>query len=818
MNIFGAAITSALRRQHSSDAESSDKEDDTEPDTNSNKEYMPPSSKPDDKPPPKVSNSTKVSEKGGLFESDDEDNLFDTLVKKPVSGSKDVAKTQSNTVPSLPNNNTKTQKEKDPLDNEPPSLSWKNDNSKSTMGLFSDDDDDLFGIPNAAKKNDISVLGTEAPITKESPPKITPVPSKSEESAASRPTSIFASPPECPTPSEPVIISEPLKTSHSLFSSPSDDDDDLFSSLPKPIEKKPPASAFMRDPPPLPPQSSAKKAESFSKGPTLPDMSPNSNNNKSIKVNHEEKPKETSSLFGSLSDEEDIFSPGPPSKNSQPVPSLPSKEETDPFGEPQLVKKSTATQSSESENQLGKEATEGVSVFPDESPNKNSNQSPRFDQSKSSSKGPSISFSETNNDIARVSKEDDIFNSTEDDLFDVTDRLPKTSSSSLKGDSSSPLTNDAQLQTNSETSTVVSEDAVTSATPGSLKDDPSAFSEKTPDPVSVLSSPVKPDASGTEKPKESAVKPPVGGVALFIGKELDAQINKQKTLLKTVKDKNKQNIDDIFGDMNDFESEDDDQNTRLVDDDSSDELFGISSGQGKSQRSSSVLHRQSPPLLPEEIQDNSKAENDLFSIKQKSPEVHKEISQRIPIKSDEEPDRSPDSTTDQQDFKSDKPENFEEGKKTKEISPRKKPPVGGVSVFGGSAMRNNELFAKVLQRKSMLACDSDSSEEDAPTKPADTAKPLILPTEKGTTVKPLILPTEKGTTVSKSERPVSAVSPHSIYPPVFSPERPASRSGGDEDAVSFDDPATQSNVLQSLNKVRFQICTFFPKFIYCKHI
>ncbi|XP_050734382.1 WASH complex subunit 2-like isoform X2 [Eriocheir sinensis] len=802
VNIFGAAITSALRRQHSSDAESSDKEDDTEPDTNSNKEYMPPQLKPDDKPPPKVSNSTKVSEKGGLFESDDEDNLFETPVKKPVSGSKDVAKTLANTVPSLLDNNTKTQEEKDPLDNEPPSLSWKNDNSKSTMGLFSDDDDDLFGIPTTTKKNDISVPGTEAPITKESPPKITPVPFKSEESAASRPTSIFASPPECPKPSEPVNISEPLKTSHSLFSSPSDDDDDLFSSLPKPIEKKPPASAFMRDPPPLPPQSSAKKAESFSKGPTPPDMFPNSNNNKSIKVNREEKPKETSSLFGSLSDEEDIFSPGPPSKNSQAVPSLPSKEETDPFGEPQLVKKSTATESCESENQLGKEATEGVSVFPDESPNSDSNQSPRVDQSNSFSKGSSNSFSDTNNDIAIVSKEDDIFNSTEDDLFDVTKRLPKTSSSSLKEDSSSPLTNDAQLQTNSKTSPVVSEDAVTSSTPRSLKDDLSALSEKTSDPVSVSSSPVEPDASGTEKPKESVVKPPVGGVALFIGKELDAQINKQKTLLKTVKNKNKQNIDDIFGDMNDFEDEDDDQNTHLVDDDSSDELFGISSGQGKSQRSSSVLLRQSPPLLPEEIQDNSKAENDLFSIKQKPPEVQEEISQRIPIKSDDEPDRSPDSTTTQQDLKSDKPENLEEGKETKEISPRKKPPVGGVSVFGGSAMRNNELFAKVLQRKSMLACESDSSEEDAPTEPADTAKPLILPTEKGTTVKPLILPTEKGTTVSKSEKPVSPVSPHSIYPPVFSPDRPASRSGGDEDAVSFDDPATQSNVLQSLNKTR----------------
>lgn len=738
-----------------------------------------------------------MSEKGGLFESDDEDNLFDTLVKKTVSDSKDVAKPQSNTVPSLPDNITKPQEEKDPLDSEPPSLSLKSDHSKSTMGLFSDDDDDLFGIPTTTKKNDISVPGTEAPIIKESPPQITPVPFKTEESVVSRPSSVFASPPECPTPSEPVSISEPLKTSNSLFSSPSDDDD-LFSSLPKPLEKKPSASAFLRDPPPLPPQSSAKKAESFSKGPTLPDIFPTSYKNEPVEINHAEKPKEKSRLFGSLSDEEDIFPPDPSSKNSQPVPSQPITEETDPFGEPQLVKKSTATESSEDENQLRKEVTEGVSVFPDEFPNNDSSQSPSFDESNSFSKGPANSFSDTINDIAVVSKEDDIFNSTEDDLFDVTKILPKTNTSSFKGDSSSSWTKDEQLQTNSKILPIVSEDTVASGTSRSLKDDPSALNEKNADPESVLSSSVEPDVSGTEKPKGSAVKPPVGGVALFIGKELDAQINKQKTFLKSVKNKNKPNIDDIFGDMNDFENEDGDQNIHLVDDDSSDELFGNSSRQGESQRSSSVLYRQSPPLLPEEIEDNSRAENDLFSIKQKPPEVQKEISQRIPTKSDGEPDRSPNSTTDQQNFKSDKQENFED-KITKEISLRKKPPVGGVSVFGGSAMRNNELFAKVLQRKSMLACDNDSSEEDSPTEPADTAKP----TEKDTTVKPPVLPTEKSTTVSKSENPPSAVSPHSIYPPVFSLDRPSSRSGGDEGAVSFDDPATQSNVLQSLNKVRF---------------
>lgn len=750
---------------------------------------MLPPLKPDVKSPLKTSNVIEASETGSLFESDDEDNLFDTFVKRPTSVTKDGEKKHSNTVSSLPENNAKFQEKKDLLDNEPPSLSWKNDNSKSTTGLFSDDDDDIFGTPVTRKESDISVPGTEVPITKESSPKISPVPFKSEESAASKPTSIFASPPDLPTPSEPVSISEPFKTSHSLFSSPSDDDDDLFSSISKPAEKNKSALSFTRDPPPLPPLSSAREPKPFSKGLIQPDVFPHSDNNEPLKVNLKENPKETSSsLFSSLSDEEDIFSPAPSPKNSQIAPSLPSNKKTDSSVEPQLVENPTAVENSKDKNHIGKET---INVFPDGPSNSNSNQSTRVHHSSSFSEA-SLNLPLETNDVAIISKEDDIFKSTEDDLFGDSKSLPEPSSSFLTvSDSSSPLTTNVQLQRNSEVLPTVSENAAPSVIPRSLEDNPSTSNKRTPDP-NVLSFHAKPDSAGTEKPEESAVKPPVGGVALFIGKELDAQINKQRTLLKSVEKENKQKIDTIFGDVHDRGNEDNQNNGPPYDD--SDDIFSISSRNSTSQLTSSVLHRQSPPLLPEETEGNSEAENYLFSTKQIPPKVQEKISKIIPVKSDE-PDWCPDTTTDPQDIKSDKLENHEKGKESKETSPTKKPPVGGVSVFGGSGMKNSELFAKVLQRKSMLACESDSSEEDVCTESTDIAKPSIL------SAKTLILPTEKDTS-SKPEMPVNATSSHSIHPPVFSPECPASKSGGDEDGVSFDDPATQSNVLQSLNKVR----------------
>lgn len=724
----------------------------------------------------KTSNAMKVSEKGGLFDSDDEENLFVTVVKRPISFTKNVEKIQTKTESSRPEDNRKTQ-EKDLLNSESSSLSWQNNNSKSTTGLFSDDDDDLFGIPTTKNESSISVHGSGSPVIKEKPPRMCPLPSESEESQASRPAFVSTFQPEYSTPSRPIGISELPKNSHSLFSSPSDDD--LFSSIPQPIQKTNPSSAIMRDPPPLPTQSSVIEAGSFKEDPTQPDMFLYSSNNEPIKANLEENPKETSSsLFSSPSDEEDFFSPVHPIKNSTVVPFSPSKE-LEPSVEPQLIKNPIPKETTIKTKYLKKEATE-ESSFPDMSPNIYSNQNACATVSDKSYKRPYLG-SEKNKDIV-VDNKEDIFYSTEEELFGVTERLLEPSSSSLKErDSSSPLIPDVQLQDNSEILSIPSEDAATSVLPESPKDDPSILNERTPYPQNVVPIHREPNASGTEKQKDGA-EPPASSVTLSTGKELDAEISKQ-----TTQNINKQKIDDIFGDESNFEKEHDYQYKGLIFDKNHDGKFA-SSGNLRSHHTGTLLQRQSPPLLPEEIQNHSKAEND-FSIKQKSPTVQEKNSQRILIKSDDQLDKHSDIISDQQKLKLDKSENDEERKEKKEISSSRKPPVGGIFVFGDSATKNSELFAKVLQRKSMLACESDSSEEDAPTDSADTT--------------PSILPTGKGTTLSKPVMSPAAVFPHSTYSPVFSLDHPESKPGEDEDGVSFQDPATLSNVLQSLNKVRF---------------
>lgn len=832
VSIFGSAITSALRRQQSSDEESSDNDDFKEPDTKSNKDPTPPpskpianiksnkdstpalpkpdtytksskdstpsSSKPENKSPQKTSNAVKLPEKGGLFDSDDEDNLFDNLVKKPLSLGKHTEKTQNSTKPSPPESSPPKPREENLVDSDSHNLSWESSNTKPTAGLFSDDDDDLFGIPPSTKKSDPLVPYTEPTVTKESPPKIVPAPSRTEEPPASKPATLFTSPPEYPPASDPVSTSKLPKTSHSLFSSSDDEDEDLFSTITKPVEKTNTASAFMREPPPLPPQSSAKEIESVSKAPTQSNVTHSLNNNRDAKVNTEESPKETSSLFGSPSDDDDIFSPLSISKNSNVFPPLPSKEEIEPTVEPHLDQKAAATGSINNTDHLCKETTEGISIFPEELPHNYSNQSAKGDQNSKVSEEPTNVFSEERKDTDIIHKDDGMFNSVEDKLFDETETLLKPSNVMPKEeDSCSVLTPDTQFHANSETSPVAS-DIASTALPKPLKEDFNTLNESTPDPLNIVPPERESDIFRKEKPKEGAFKPPVGGVALFGGKELDAQLNKQKNLLKTAK--KRQEIDDIFSDENE-----DDQSKDHIFDDSTD-IFGISGGNSESHHSHSVLHRQSPPLLPEEIENNSRSENDLFSPKQNPPESQEETPHRITVQSDDEPDRSPDTTSDLPGL-ADNTEN-NEPKEDKEISPRKKPPVGGISMFGGSAMGNNELFAKVLQRKSMLACESDSSEEDSPTESRDTTKPSTIP------AKPSVLPTEKGATLPKSTVNANAASSHSIYPPVFSPNAKGSKSGGDEGGFSFDDPATQSNVLQSLNKVKSHICSFVSRVSY----
>ncbi|KAK8753450.1 hypothetical protein OTU49_004503, partial [Cherax quadricarinatus] len=126
----------------------------------------------------------------------------------------------------------------------------------------------------------------------------------------------------------------------------------------------------------------------------------------------------------------------------------------------------------------------------------------------------------------------------------------------------------------------------------------------------------------------------------------------------------------------------------------------------------------------------------------------------------------------------------EQGQQTK---PRKKPPVGGVSMFSSGSSGLGELFSRVQQRKSMLAPESDSSDNSDGSPPKDV---------------PQALPTRQMTAAVSSHPNIAPTSPLSPLSPVFTPGLIYPKTGGRESGVSFDEPATTTTTLQSLNKGR----------------
>lgn len=859
VNIFGAAITKAIRKQHSSDEEPSD---DEVSNATTTKVIQPPPSKPVEKASQKPA-SVKMPVKGGLFDSDDDENLFDTLVAKPASVANDV---KTNSAGAASGNKTKADDKKSHIQNElSPNLSSKDSIAKSTGGLFSDEEDGIFGIPTTVKGKD-----TSSPANKsfsEKSPKVQKETIKAEEQTvkASRPASLFT-PPDYPVPSQPVNISEPPKSNISLFSSPSDDDDDIFSSISKPIQKADQGSVFMTDPPPLPPQASKSEAEVTSKG--LSQLGAHDDSNKPTKASLEEKPKESlsESLFSSTSDE-DIFSSVTTHKNSPKIaaPEV-NKEraELSKSGEkPDLCTKTAAVMSSKSTSYSETEGNGGIFGSPTEDIFKPISQPPKNElkqgevikQSDESKESPVKSLPKKDTTTGAISKDDSIFGST-DDLFGISEKLskPDDSSSKEKESSQDPVKPDKQ-QINSTTSSVAPEDSK-KADSRLLKGDHSNSVNEITLPPSPASPESKPSAA--QKPKVTATKPPVGGVALFGGKELAAQINKRKTLLEPAEEK-EQKTENIFDDVQESVSESEDHSKPLIFDDSDDDIFG-NNPQNSVKSTSSSLFRQSPPLLPGESENISKkqepqippllpgesenipkqqesqippllpgesenisknqepqippllpGERQNISIKQEthSPPVLPTESENIskkqepkklpilqpkPIILDSESKKSQDIDNDLQKLKPEKSE--EESKEDnvqKEIKPRKKPPIGGVSMFGSGGMGGSELFAKVLQRKSMLAPESDSSDEDTPTEPTEATK-ATTPAEEKDTAQPK--------RVISVVSPVSPLSPLSPISPVFAPDSHEPKSGGTESSISFDDPASHNNVLQSMNKTR----------------
>ena len=776
VSIFGTAITSALRQhQQSSDEEPSD---DDVPNTNTTKHTQPPPPKPDERVLQKPANvKMPVKGTGGLFDSDEDENLFDTFVRKPVSVTHDVNTTHSSAVSSRSENIMKGEDKKSHMDNQFDfNQSGKDSISKSAAEFFSDEEDSIYNIPKTVKNK---------PLPEKSPKVIAEATNPEVEAVkASRPPSLFT-PPDHQIPSQPVNISDLPKSNHSLFSSPSDDDD-IFSSISKPVPKASHASAFMTDPPPLPPQSSNNHTESASK--ELPQLGAldNADINESTKDVPQENSKESvsSSLFSSTSDE-DIFSSLTTNKDSPQISAPQANKEKNEFSksgrESELGTKTAATLNSKNKSHSEMKTSGGIFHSPtdnifkpiSQTPDNESKQDEVSDQGDGACKGLSNLFPKKDTDIHSNKKDDNLFGST-DDLFGVTEKSQNTDDSSrTKEDSHGPLKSDIHHQVDLTTSSMESGDDKNETSRLPEEDNSKTLNETTL-PTSLSSSQSTLSPAVTHESKLDATKPPVGGVALFGGKELAAQINKRKTLLEPAGEKEQKIENNIFDDVQDLVSEGESHSKTVMYDDSDDDIFGDSTGSSKKSISTS-LYRQSPPLLPEEAEK-------FFSQEQEPERVQIPKSKHTNV--DGKTKNSHDIDTDQQKPKPDKSEDEnKEEMANKEIKSKRKPPVGGVSMFGSGGMRGSELFAKVLQRKSMLAPESDSSEEDTTTEPTGATKPTT-PSE------------EKGTAPSKLVVPVSPVSP-------ISADVRESKPGGEESSVSFNDPATHSNVLQSVNKVSF---------------
>ena len=190
------------------------------------------------------------------------------------------------------------------------------------------------------------------------------------------------------------------------------------------------------------------------------------------------------------------------------------------------------------------------------------------------------------------------------------------------------------------------------------------------------------------------------------------------------------------------------------------------------------------------VDDKNMSEKDIMSTQKQALNLPNKLSEsepkpQLPDKEHSPPKEKP---TD-----SDVPASKTEGNENKtEISSiqKRKKPVGGVSLFGGS-----ELFAKINQRKSMVGNDvSDDSgaEETLPDEKQDVEE-KVNETSNKVVVEP----------IEKKEKPKNLSSTNNLKPPTLEvPQSSSETSPISDDSVSFDVPVSTST-LQSLNKVMY---------------
>ncbi|XP_047497802.1 WASH complex subunit 2A-like [Penaeus chinensis] len=833
ISIFGSAITSAIRRQQSSDSEQSEKDDSDWNGSRKSSISTPKLTKPASKPESPIVQTiatVKVAPPAsrggggdGLFDYDDDDDLFGSVVKK-------------NTI--LPEKTQTDSREEKPV----PIAGTATASIQKEMpkrGLFSDDDDDdLFSIPGKTEKK----------------PTIPPIASVTEKhltgKAVSGSSSLFSDPEEDglfgavvsskpnisqeqPKSTNPVKVPNISQKNSSLFSSPSDEDDLFSGPINSQVSKAPMASTL--EPPPIT-SSAASKTDVINDlfgSPTSEDSLFTSNASISSKTNtslqkdkkivigqenscQPEKteskvqvPSATSSIFHSQSDDDDLFA----------VPKSTSKG-TSELG---VAHKENLTSSAfkTTQNSLTPSADSDIFGSPEDDlfvekvkseviePMKKASGSISSQQNKVDSK----SSSQIDDNVTKIpegtaqshateKKPVSLFGSPEEeDIFSLgksntkSDPLENRPSNSLKPNILGGMSDDddifsscprpAKQKEINVTPTVLSDreqsEVRTSSEHKSIKEN-----QATVDKESRVSS-----LKDSAQPTLSTTKAPVGGVALFGNDELRAKVSERKSMLNSEQEKAKIAIEKAPKEEVKKEKSDLISNQILFDGESDDDIFGISQVTTKQTRSH-IPGRGSPPPLPSEICNVSstsspeKVSSTVVVPKQSNSPDKKEIEDSPSVVQKEEENQE-----EKLDAVDDSKESKRKEESSEEIKPKKKPPVGGVSMFGGGGLGGSELFAKVTQRKSMLEGSESYSDGESKIGDANTLTHSIEIEQEEKKV-PKMSPASK--TVVNTTATASTLQSLGVRSPEV-------KSGGLENSISFDEPVT-TNTLDSINKSR----------------
>lgn len=826
INIFGSAITSAIRRQQSSDSEQSEKDGSDWSGSRKSSISTPKLTKPASKPEsPIVQTAATVKVVppasggrgggggggvggGGLFDYDDDEDLFGSVLKKTKLPEKTQTDSrEEKSVPVAATANASIQK------------------GMPKRGLFSDDDDDdLFSIPaKTEKKASIPPIAsvTEKPLTGRTVSGSSSLFSDPEEeglfgAAVSSKPKVTQ---EQPNSTNPVKVPNISQKNSSLFSSPSDEDDLFSATISSQVSEAPLASTL--EPPPITSSATSKTevVNDLFGSPLSEDSLFTSNASVSSKTNtslqkdkmpvisqeHSRQPEKTeskaqvpsatSTIFQSQSDDDDLFA----------VPKSTSKGTSEPRG----AHKENLTSSTfrTTQNSLTPSTDSDIFGSPEDDlfvekvkseviePMKKASGSISSQQSKLDSK----SLSQIDDNVSKVpegsgqshgseKKHISLFGSPEEeDIFSIgksytkSDSLENRPSNILKPNIFGGMSDDEDIFSSCPRPAKQQEINVTLGSEVRTSSDHIKEKQATGDKESQVS-----NLKDSVQPTLSATKAPVGGVALFGNDELRAKVNERKSMLNSEPENSNITIDKAQkeeGKKEESESEDD--------------IFGISQVTIKTH--SHIPGRGSPPPLPSEISSVSSISlpekvSTVVVPKQSDSPDKREIEDALSVVQNEEERQARKLAREKEEGIRADPSTVDDAKESErkeesgeEIKPKKKPPVGGVSMFGGGGLGGSELFAKVNQRKSMLG--ETESDSDGDSKIGSASAPT------------------HSVEIVKEDRKVPKMSPASKT--VVNPTPTAStlpslgvKFGGQENSISFDEPVTTTNTLESLNKSR----------------